>query len=151
MAKSELATRLQQATVAAMKAKDRERLQVLRMLQSAVKQVEVDTRREPDDETVVGILRGYAKKVKDTRQGALDAGREELAAAADAELAIVQEFLPAELDDAALEAHARAAIEETGAQSLKDMGRVMKATLARTAGQADGSRVSAVVKRLLTG
>lgn len=151
MAKSELATRLQQATVAAMKAKDKERLTVLRMLQSAVKQVEVDTRAEPDEAAVIGILRSYAKKVKDARQGALDAGREEMVAAADAELAVVQEFLPVELDDAALEAHARAAIAETGASSMKDMGQAIKATLARTAGQADGARVSAVVKRLLTG
>lgn len=151
MAKSELAARLQSETVAAMKAKDKERLAVLRMLQSAVKQVEIDTRAEPDDEGVVAIVRAYAKKVKDSLQGARDAGRDEMVAAAEAELAVVQEFLPAELDDAALEACVKAAVAETGATTMKDMGRVMKAAMAKTAGQADGSRVSATVKRLLAG
>ena len=151
MAKSEIATRLQQATVAAMKAKDKDRLQVLRMLQAAVKQVEVDTRTEPDDQGVIAILRSHAKKVKDARQGAVDAGCEAMVAAADYELGVVQEFLPTELDDATLEAHARDAIAEVGATSMKDMGQAIKATLARTAGQAEGARVSAVVKRLLAG
>ena len=150
MAKSELAARLQSEVVAAMKAKDKERLSVLRMIQAAVKQIEVDTREELDEDGVVKVLRSYAKKVRDSLAGAREGGRDDLAAQAEAELAIVDEFLPAELDDAAIEAHVRAAVEEIGATSMKEMGQVMKAAMARVAGQAEGGRVSAIVKKVLS-
>jgi uncharacterized protein YqeY len=151
MAQSELVTRLKDETIAAMKAKDQARLTVLRMLTAAVKQVEVDTREELDNEAATKVFRAYAKKVKDSLQGARDGGRDDLAAQCEAELAIVSEFLPPELDDAALESIVGEVIAETGADSMKDMGRVMKAAMAKAAGQADGGRVSAVVKRLLAG
>ena len=151
MAKSELATRIRQDTITAMKAKDKNRLTVMRMLQAAIKQVEIDTREELDDEGVVKVLRSYLKKVKDSLAGARDSGRAELEAQAEAELAIVQSYLPAELDDDVLEGLVREAIAETGASSLKDMGRVMKAAVAKTGGRADGGRISALVKSLLDG
>ena len=151
MDKSQLATRIRQDTIAAMKAKDKGRLGVLRMLQAAIKQVEVDTREDLDDEGVLKVLRAYMKKVKDSLAGARDSGRTELVAGAESELAIVQSYLPAELDDAALEGLVREAIAETGASSPKDMGRVMKAAMAKTGGRADGGRVSALVKSLLAG
>ncbi len=151
MAKSALATRIQQDTIAAMKAKDKDRLTVMRMLQAAIKQVEIDTREELDDEGVVKVLRSYLKKVKDSLAGARDSGRTELVAKAEAEQAIVQSYLPAELDDDALAAIVREAVADTGASSLKDMGRVMKAAMAKTGGRADGNRVSALVKSLLAG
>ena len=151
MAKSELAARLKTETVAAMKAKDKDRLQVLRMLSSAVKQIEIDTREELDDEGVTKVVRSYAKKVKDALQGARDAGRAEMVAALEAETAVVAEFLPAEMDDATLEALVREAIEECGATSMKDMGKVMKPAMAKIAGRAEGGRVSAAVKKLLAG
>jgi len=151
MAESSLAARLKSEVVAAMKAKDKERLGVLRMLQAAVKQVEVDERRELSDADVLKILTSYARKVKDQIAGAESGGRAELAAQGQAELDIVQEFLPAEMDDAALEAACREAIAETGAAGPKDMGKVMKAVMPKTAGRADGGRVSAMVKKLLAG
>jgi len=151
MAKSEIAAKLQQEVIAAMKAKDKERLGVLRMLQAAVKQVEVDQRKELTDEDVLKILSSYARKVKDQISSYGDAGRGELKAAAEKELGIVSEFLPAEMSDEELAGIIAAAVAETGAAGPQDMGKVMKAVLARTSGRADGGRVSAMVKQSLTG
>ena len=151
MAKSEIAARLQTEVVAAMKAKDKPRLGVLRMLQSAVKQVEVDERRELTDEDVIKVLGSYAKKVKDQIKSYGEGGRDDLKTAAETELTIVEEFLPAQLSDEKLEEIVQATIAETGAAGMADMGKVMKAVMPKTGGQADGSRVSAMVKKLLAG
>ncbi len=151
MATSEIAARLKSEIVTAMKAKEKARLGVLRMMQAALKQVEVDERRELEDADVLKILSGYAKKVKDQVKSYGDGGREDLLADAKAELLIVEEFLPAEIDDAALEKIVTEVIAEVGAAGPQDMGKVMKAVMPRTAGQADGSRVSAMVKRKLVG
>lgn len=150
MAKSELGARLQGDVIAAMKAKEKDRLGVLRMLQAAIKQVEVDQRRELADDDVVKILNSYAKKVKDQIKTYRDQDRQELLATAEAELAIVEVYLPAELSDEELLAIVQAAVTETGAAGPQDMGKVMKAALGQVAGRADGSRVSALVKQELT-
>jgi hypothetical protein len=151
MPASELADAIRRETVAAMKARDKERLGVLRMLQAAIKQEEVDGRRELDDEDVAAVLRSYQKKVKDALAGARDSGREDLAAQAERELAVVASFLPPELSDEELAAVVDEAVAETGAASLKDMGRVMKVAMAKTGGRAEGARVSAAVKARLAG
>lgn len=151
MAQSEIANRLKSEVIAAMKAKDKGRLGVLRMLQAAVKQVEVDERRELEDADVMRILGSYARKVKDQIASYGDGGREELKAAAEAELVIVAEFLPAELSDAELEAIVRQGIEDSGATGMSDLGKVMKVIMPQTTGRADGGRVSALVKKLLAG
>jgi uncharacterized protein YqeY len=151
MAQSEIAARLQQETVAAMKAQAKERLSVLRMLQAAVKRFEKDEQRDATEAEVLQVLTSYARKVKDQLDGARAADRADLLAAAEAEQAIVAEFLPAELDDAELETIVREAVAETGAAGPQDMGKVMKAVMPRTAGRADGGRVSALVKRILVG
>ncbi len=151
MAKSEIAVKLQQEVITAMKAKEKARLGVLRMLQAAVKQVEVDQRRELEDEDVLKILVSYSRKVKDQISSYGDAGRDELKNAAEAELKIVAEFLPAEMTDEELTAIVAVAVAETGATGPQDMGKVMKAVLAQTTGRADGGRVSALVKKSLVG
>lgn len=151
MAQSEIAARLKTEVITAMKAKDKNRLGVLRMLQAAVKQVEVDERRELEDADLLKILSSYARKVKDQITSYGDGGRAELREAAETELAIVGEFLPAELSDAELEKIVSEGIAEAGAQSMADMGKVMKVIMPRTAGRADGGRVSALVKKLLAG
>jgi len=151
MAKGNTAARLQQATVEAMKMRDKERLGVLRMLQAAIKQVEVDERKELTDSEVVKAISSYARKVKDQIAASQQGGRQDLLSRAETELAIVQEFLPAELSDAELESLIAEAISETGATSPRDMGQVMKAVLPKVAGQADGGRVSALVKKMLAG
>jgi hypothetical protein len=99
MAKGETAKRLQQATVEAMKARDKERLGVLRMLQASIKQVEVDERRELEEADVLKAIAGYARKVKDQLAAARESGRAELQERAESELALVNAFLPAELSD----------------------------------------------------
>jgi len=151
MASSEIAVRLKSEVITAMKAKDKDRLGVLRMLQAAIKQVEVDERRELTDDDVMKVLSSYARKVKDQIASYGDGGREELKAAAEVELTVVAEFLPAELSDAELEQIVAAAVTETGAAGPQDMGKVMKLVMPRTAGRADGGRVSALVKKALIG
>ncbi len=151
MAKSEIAEKLKQEVILAMKAKEKARLGVLRMLQAAVKQIEVDQRRELEDEDVLKVLTSYGRKVKDQISSYGDAGREELKNAAEAELEIVAEFLPAEMTDEELTAIVAVAVAETGATGPQDMGKVMKAVLAQTTGRADGGRVSALVKKSLVG
>lgn len=151
MATSEVAAKIQQEVIAAMKAKDKPRLGVLRMVQAAVKQVEVDERRDLDDADVLKILTSYGRKVKDQISSYGDAGRTELKDAAEAELAVVAEFLPAEMTDEELGAVITAAVADTGASGPQDMGKVMKAVLEKTAGRADGGRVSALVKKALVG
>jgi uncharacterized protein YqeY len=149
MAKGEIAANLQRETIAAMKAREKDRLGVLRMLQAAIKQSEVDERRELDADGVSQALAAYAKKVRDQIANARQGGRDDLREQAERELAIVQEFLPAELTDAELGEIIAAAIGETGAAGPRDMGQVMKAVLPRVAGRADGGRVSALVKQRL--
>lgn len=151
MATSELAARLQADVITAMKAKDKDRLGILRQMQAAIKQVEVDTRKELTDADVQKILASYGKKVKDTLASTAGTGRDDLKAAAEAELAIVTGYLPAELGDAELEVLVRQAIAESGAASPADMGKVMKVAVPLVAGKADGSRISAMVKSLLAG
>ena len=149
MAQSELAAKLKSDVIVAMKAKDKGRLGVLRMLQAAVKQVEVDTRQELTDTDVLKVLTSYGRKVKDQIKSYGEGGREELKAAAEAELAIVAEFLPAEMTDEELENIVRSAMADLGATGPQDMGKVMKAIMPQTTGRADGSRVSALVKKVL--
>ena len=151
MAKSELAANLQSEVIAAMKAKDKDRLGVLRMMQAAVKQVEVDERRDLNDADVQKILTSYARKVKDQIKSYGEGGRPELRDAAETELVIVSEFLPEEISDEELVKIVQGCIDETGATAMSDMGKVMKASMPLTAGKADGSRVSAMVKKLLAG
>lgn len=151
MAASEIAARIKTEVIAAMKAHQKQRLGVLRMLQASIKQVEVDQRRELQDEDVLKVLSSYSRKVKDQLQSYVQGGRPDLQAAAEAELAIVQEFMPAGLDDAQLLALVKEAAAEVGAAGPQDMGKVMKALLPKVAGRADGARVSALVKQTLAG
>lgn len=150
MATCELGARLQAVVIAAMKAKEKDRLGVLRQMQAAIKQIEIDERRELVDADVLKILSSYAKKVKDTLASTVGTGRDDLKAAAEAELAIVNEFLPAEIGDAELETLVRQAIATSGALTPAEFGKVMKTAVPLTTGRADGSRVSAMVKRLLS-
>jgi uncharacterized protein YqeY len=148
---SATADRIQAEVVVAMKQRQKQRLGILRMLQAAIKQLEIDERRDLTEDDVVKVVGSYARKVKDQLEGARAGGRQELADQAAAELAIVGEFLPAELTDAELEAIVRAAVAEVGAAGPRDMGKVMKAVMPQVTGRADGGRVSALVKQLLAG
>lgn len=148
---SAIAAQLKQDVIAAMKAKDKPLLGVLRQLQAAIKQVEIDTRKELDDDGVLKVFQAYAKKVRDTLASAEKADREDMAADARTELEMVKVYLPAELSDEELAKAVDEAVAEAGAQGPQDMGKVMKAVMPKVTGRADGGRVSAMVKSRLVG
>ncbi len=130
----------------AMKAGDRERVATLRLVLSELQKAEKE-----GDSDELAVLRRERKRRHEAADAYREAGREELAASEEAEAAVIDEYLPAELDDAALAAIVDEAVAETGASSPADMGSVMKVAMARTDGRADGGRVSAMVKEKLSG
>ncbi|GAB4525206.1 MAG: GatB/YqeY domain-containing protein [Anaerolineae bacterium] len=141
---------MQQALKDAMKNKDNFRRDVVRLMQSAIKQVEVDTRREPTAEEVVDILQKEAKKRRESIEELTQAGREESAENERNELLIIEEFLPRQLSEEELTAIVREVIAETGVSSPKDMGRVMGPVMARVKGLADGNAVNKIVRQELS-
>ena len=148
---SELRQRIQDQVKEAMKARDQKRLGVLRMVTAAFKQVEVDERRELDDAAVLAILDKLVKQRQDALTQYRDAGRDDLADQEQAELDILAEFLPEPLGDDEIDALIGEAITETGAESMKDMGRVMGILKPKMQGRADMGAVSARVKQRLGG
>lgn len=134
---------------AAMKAGQKDRLKVLRLILAAVKQVEVDTRQELSDADVLSVLEKMVKQRRDSVSQFTDGGREDLAAIERDEIAVLETYLPEQLDDAAIDAIVAETIASTGAESIKDMGKVMGAIKARVAGQADMGQVGAKVKTAL--
>jgi uncharacterized protein YqeY len=134
---------------AAMRAKDSARLGAIRLLLAAVKQREVDERIELDDAAVSSIVEKLIKQRKDSISQFQAANRSDLVAVEQAELAILQAYLPEQLSPAEVEAAVEAAITESGAASAKDMGKVMGLLKARLVGRADMSQVSALIKTRL--
>jgi len=134
---------------AAMKSGDTFRKDTLRLLLSAIKQVEVDTRTTMTEEQVAVLLQTEAKKRRDSITEMRGAARNDLADKEEAELTILQSYLPEQLTREQLEVEARKAIAETGATTAKDMGNVMKVMMPRVKGRADGKMVNEVIKALL--
>src|SRR5712692_8216768 len=135
----------------AMRSKDPLRLSVLRMMKSAVKNKEVDKMKALEQGEVIAVLITLVKQRKDSVEQFRKGGREELAQKEEAEIKIIEEYLPAAASEDDIRRAIDEAVQETGAASMKDMGKVMKATLARLAGKsADGSRVSQMVKEKLS-
>jgi len=135
----------------AMRNKDQLRLSVLRMMKSAVKNREVDKMKPLDENEVIAVLNTLVKQRKDSIDQFRKGGREELAQKEEAEIRIIEEYLPAAASEQEIQQAIAHAIQETGAASMKDMGKVMKATLARLSGKsADGSRVSQLVEDKLS-
>jgi uncharacterized protein YqeY len=135
----------------AMRAKETARLGTIRLLLAAIKQKEVDERTELDDAGVGGIVEKLIKQRKDSISQFQAAGRDDLVAAEQAELAVLQAYLPEQLSAAEVEAAIAAAITEAGATSAKDMGKVMGLLKPRLAGRADMGQVSALIKARLAG
>ncbi len=144
-----LKARLTEAMKEAMKAKDSARLGTIRMALAAVKNREIDSRAELDDQAVIGVLSTLAKQRRESAEAFRQGDRLELAEKEEQELTVIQEFLPAQLGEAEIRQIIEAAVAETGAASMKDMGKVMKIVSAKTAGQADGRLVSELVKSRL--
>jgi len=134
---------------AAMKAQEKERLSVIRMLQSAIKNEQINAGHELSDEEAMSVIRKAVKQRQDSIEQYTSAGRTELADKERAEMEILKTYLPAELSEEELESGLREIIASTGAQSKKDLGKVMKEATARYKGRADGKRIQEIVGRLL--
>jgi uncharacterized protein YqeY len=146
----ELKTRIYDDVKSAMRARDKERLGVLRLITAAIKQREVDERIELNDTDVLQVLDKMVKQRRDSQAQFLDAGRDELAAQESFEIGILTEYLPPALSDDALKALVDAAVSESGAQSIKEMGKVMGLLRPQVQGRADMGAVSAAVKARLS-
>ncbi len=134
---------------AAMRAKETAKRDTLRNIQAAIKQIEVDQRIDADDAIVEKILMKYAKQREDAIVQFRDAGRDDLVAKDEAELALVMSYLPEPMSDAELERILREIVASTGASSMKDMGKVMGAAKSAVGNRADGGRINQIVKKLL--
>lgn len=141
---------LTQTIKSSMKAREMEVVKILRNVQAAIKKVEIDHQTTLDDNAVLELLQKQIKQ----RQESLDIyqanGRDDLAAKEKFEIEVIGQFLPAQLDEAALNDIIAATITELGANSMKDMGRVMNAIKEKTVGQADPAIISGLVKKALT-
>ncbi len=141
---------LQDNVKAAMRAKEKERLATLRQITAAIKQVEVDTRQDVDDDGIITILTKMCKQRRDSLSQFEAAGRDDLAAIEIAELAIIEEFMPTAMTNDEVAEAIKAVITEVGAASPRDMGSVMNALRPKLQGRADMGAVSGLVKAALT-
>jgi uncharacterized protein YqeY len=135
----------------AMKGGDKERLAVIRLVNAAIKQREVDERIQLDDAQVLSVLEKMIKQRRDSVSQYEGAGREDLAAQERFEISVIQDYMPQALSDAEIDALIEAAIAETGAASGRDMGKVVGALKPKVAGRADMGAVSARIKARLGG
>ena len=146
---SALKEQLTAAMKDAMRAKEKARLGVFRMALSAIKQIEVDERIEPDDARVLALLDKLIKQRKDSATQYRDANRPELAEIEEAEIVVLQEFLPTQLSDAEVDALIDDAISQTGASGMQDMGKVMGILQPQLQGRADMGAASGKVRAKL--
>lgn len=147
---STLKAQLTDAMKDAMRAKDKARLGVFRMALAAIKQIEVDERTELDDTRVLALLDKLIKQRKDSAKQYRDAGRDDLADTEEAEIRVLQEFLPAALTDDEIDALIDEAVASTGAHGMQDMGKVMGVLKPQMQGRADMGAVSGKVKARLS-
>jgi len=147
---SELKQRINEDVKSAMRRREKQHLAALRLVTAAIKQREIDERIELDDQQVIAVLDKQAKQLRDAIDQYRKAGRDDLAEKEEFELGIVQRYLPAALTDEEIAALIEAAIAETGAAGMKDMGRVMAQLRDRAQGRADMGELSARVKSRLS-
>jgi uncharacterized protein len=146
-----LKERITEDMKSAMRAGEKDRLGVVRLILAAIKQREVDERITLDDAQVLAVLEKMAKQRKESIAQFESGGRADLVAKENAELAVVQSYLPAQLADAELDAIIAEAIATTGATTVKDMGKVMGIVKTKAAGRADMGAVGARIKQKLGG
>jgi len=146
-----LKTRIQDDVKAAMKAKDKDRLSTLRLISAAIKQREVDERIELDDDQVLAVLEKMIKQRRDSITQYENAGRQELADQEQREITIIEAYMPESLSDEEIATLIEAAMAETGAESVRDMGKVMGLLKPKMQGRADMGKVGALVKQKLSG
>jgi uncharacterized protein len=133
----------------AMKAGDKARVGTLRLVHAAIQTAEIEAKADLDDAAVLAVLTKMVKQRRDSIAQYKSGGRDDLAAVEDAEIKIIEAYLPKQMDDAETAAAVAAAITEAGAASAKDMGKVMAALKAKHAGQMDFQKASAAVKAAL--
>lgn len=144
-----LSERLNEDMKQAMKNQDKFKLSVIRMVRSSIKNLEIDLRKTLDDNEVLDILSREVKQRKDSLQEFEKAGREDLAEAVRAEIAVLIEYLPQQLTEEEIKAIVQQTIQDVGASSKADMGKVMAALLPKVKGLADGKLVNQVVQQQL--
>lgn len=140
---------LQTSLKEAMRAKDSERRNVIRLVQSAIKQVEVDERKELDNDDVMSILQKEAKKRRESIVELEKADRPDDVESEKFELSVIEEFLPKQLTEDELKPIVQAAVDEVGATSMKEMGQIMRIVMPQVEGRADGRQVNKIVKEIL--
>jgi uncharacterized protein YqeY len=144
-----LSERLNEDMKQAMKSKDKFTLSTIRMVRSTIKYLEIDLKRTLDDNEVLDILSREIKQRKDALQEFEAAGREELAASTKAEIEIIIQYLPEQLSEEEIKVIVQQTIQETGASSKSEMGKVMSALMPKVKGRADGKLVNQAVQQFL--
>lgn len=134
---------------AALKSGEKEKVSALRMLSAALKNKQIDKRRELTEEEVIETIRSLIKQRKDSIEQFAKGSRQDLVQKEEKEVGLLEQYLPQQLSREEIEAHVREAVKQTGAQGPKDMGKVMKAVMPMLGGRADGKVVSEIVKSLL--
>jgi len=140
---------LSAAMTDAMKARDETRKVPLRLVMAAIKEAEIESQAELKDEDVLRLIQKEVKSRTESIADAEKAGREDLVATAQAEMAVLQEYLPAALSSEELEGIVKETIAEVGASSMGDMGKVMQAVMPKVQGKAEGGQVNQLVRKLL--
>ena len=140
---------LSKATKEAMKARDKDRVATLRMVNAELKRIEVDERRDLKDEDVFSVMNKMLKQRKDAFQQFTDAGREDLAAIEAYEISVIEGFLPAQMEGDELDEFVSGLLVKSGAQSMQDMGKVMGLLKSEGQGRVDMGKASALVKAQL--
>ncbi|MFA0758716.1 MAG: hypothetical protein KEFWMYNX_002020 [Candidatus Fervidibacter sp.] len=136
---------------AAMKVRDAVKVSVLRLLRSAIHNAEIDRQRALTDDEILGVIQSEIRKRRESIEAFQQGGRADLAEREQAELAILEAYLPQPLSRAELEVLVRETIREVGALSVRDMGKVMAALMPKVRGRADGREVNELVRQLLEG
>lgn len=149
MSESPLKIAITEAMKNAMRAKDKERLGTVRLILAEIKKVEVDERIDPDDSRIISIMDKMVKQRRESIKQYVDGGRQELADKEQAEIDIIQEFLPQPLTDEEIDTIIAEAITSTGASSMQDMGKVMGTIKGQLTGRADMGAVSQKIKAAL--
>ncbi|MCD6449204.1 MAG: GatB/YqeY domain-containing protein [Thermotogaceae bacterium] len=146
-----LKDRIREDLKSAMKGRDKVAVRTLRMVIAAIKNFEVEKMKEAADEDVIAVLQKEAKKRKEAIEQYSAAGREDLASSEKAELEIIKRYLPEQMSEEDVKELAKEIIDQVGAKTAKDFGRVMKEIMPRVKGKADGKLVNKIVRELLQG
>ncbi|TDI34210.1 MAG: GatB/YqeY domain-containing protein [Acidobacteria bacterium] len=149
--------RIEEDIKTALRARDKQKTSVLRMLKAGLQAAEIALRSsqkpevELDDQGAIRVIAAYGKQRRESIISYRDAGREELARKEEAELAVVRNYLPEQLDDGTIRIRVQEAVDATGATSVQDLGAVMQAAMASLRGAAEGRKVQRIARELLSG